>query len=244
MRVESLKSIGDVHLREERYRLALQQYQEADAIDPRNPEIKFRIGLIYGDFLKRVEEAIQYYTEAIRLKPDYSDAYNNLGVLYARQERWDEAIAMFHKALENLYYTTPERAYYNLGEVHEAKGDPTRAIEYYQTSIELKRQYVEPYVRIGLIHAAAGQHGPALQAFQQARAIMEKREPKRGRSSEAEMNAYRVTLAGIHYHMGLSLVHVGRVPDAREAFQKALEISPEEEMQKQVQRELKALPAP
>ena len=43
----------------------------------------------------RVEEAIDNYKKAISLKPDYVQAYNNLGVLYKDNEKYENAIEMF-----------------------------------------------------------------------------------------------------------------------------------------------------
>jgi len=39
------------------------------------------------------------YQTAIRLKPDYAEAHNNLGIIYAKQGRLDEAILEFRVAL-------------------------------------------------------------------------------------------------------------------------------------------------
>ena len=36
---------------------------------------------------------------SIALKPEYAEAYNNLAIILVKQERGDEAIANYHKAL-------------------------------------------------------------------------------------------------------------------------------------------------
>jgi len=48
---------------------------------------------------KSVAEAISLLQEAIRLKPDYAEAHNGLGLLLARKGRTDEAIAHFQEAV-------------------------------------------------------------------------------------------------------------------------------------------------
>lgn len=241
-RVESLKTMGDVHLREGRFRAAMQNYTEAEALDPNNAELKFRIALVYADYFNRLEDAVRYYQEAIRLKNNYSEAYNNLGTVYLRQKRWDDAIAMFQKALENLYYATPEMAYYNLARAHEEKGDDAKAVQYYETAIELKKQYLDPYGRLGLLYQRQGKYGQALAVFQQLRAQLEKQEPKPGKVTQEELKEYRASLAGAYYHQGICLQHLGRLAEARESFEKALEIAPDAEMQRVLERALRSLP--
>lgn len=242
-RVESLKTMGDVHLREGRFRAAMQSYTEAEALDPNSPELKFRIALVYADYFQRLEDAVRYYQEAIRLKKDYSEAYNNLGTVYMRQKRWDEAIAMFHKALENLYYATPEMAYYNLARAHEEKGEEAKAIEYYEMAIELKRHYLDPYGRLGLLYQKHGQYGLALGVFQQLRLQLEKQEPKPGKATQEELKEYRSSLAGAYYHQGVCLQNLGRLGEARDSFEKALGIAPEGELQKVLEKALRSLPS-
>ena len=38
-------------------------------------------------------------SEAIKLKPDYADAHNNLGLAYHRKGEYDKAIASYNQAL-------------------------------------------------------------------------------------------------------------------------------------------------
>lgn len=241
-KVESLKTMGDVHLREGRFRTAMQNYTEAEALDPSDAELKFRIALVYADYFQRLEDAVRYYQEAIRLKKDYSEAYNNLGTVYMRQKRWDDAIAMFQKALENLYYATPEMAYYNLARAYEEKGDEAKAVEYYETAIELKKQYLDPYGRLGLLYQRQGKYGHALGVFQQLRAQLEKQEPKPGKATQDELKEYRASLAGAYYHQGVCFQNLGRLVEARESFERALGIAPDAEMQRVLEKALRSLP--
>ncbi|MGQ9655501.1 MAG: tetratricopeptide repeat protein [Thermodesulfobacteriota bacterium] len=242
-KVESLINVGDAHLREGRYPAAMQHYMEAEAIDPKNAEVKFRIALVYVDHYKRLDEGIRYYEEAVRLRSNYSEAYNNLGVVYSRMKRWDEAIAMFQKALGNLFYATPEFAHYNMGLAYQGKGDTEKAIEHFKAAIDLKGQYVDPYLALGGVYQETGRDVEALQAFQRARSILEKREPKAGRSSQEEIELYRSTLAAVCFHQGVSLARLKRVSEAREAYERALETAVNEEMRRQIQKEISSLPS-
>jgi len=57
----------------------------------------------FGLFLAhrgQLDDAIEHYREAVRIKPDYVEAQLNLGVALARLERFDEAAAQFEQALK------------------------------------------------------------------------------------------------------------------------------------------------
>ena len=47
----------------------------------------------------KLEEAIASYRQAVRLKPDYAEAYNNLGNALKDQGKLEEAIASYQQAL-------------------------------------------------------------------------------------------------------------------------------------------------
>ena len=54
-------------------------------LDPNNPSILFILGTIYGDDTHDIynpDKAIEYYTQAISVNPEYYDAVYNLGALY------------------------------------------------------------------------------------------------------------------------------------------------------------------
>ena len=49
---------------------------------------------------QKTEEAIAQYREAIRIKPDFVDVYNNWGIALLKEGKTQEAITRFEKALE------------------------------------------------------------------------------------------------------------------------------------------------
>jgi tetratricopeptide (TPR) repeat protein len=242
-KAESLSKMGDVHLREGRYRAAMKHYMEAEALNPNDPDLKMRIGHVYADYYKRLDEAIPYYQAAIQLKENYSEAYNNLGTIYLRQQRWDEAISMFQKALDNLFYTTPEKAYSGLAAAHRKKGENDKALEYYQMAIELKPEFVPLYVEFGLFYRELKQEQNALRVFQEARFRLEKQAPKDGKAPNKEKsNQYYSLFAYVCFQQGRSFEKLRRYPEAREAYQRALEVAPSEPQRKMIQQGLDSLP--
>jgi len=76
-----------------------------------------------GHFKKAEEE----FKKAVKLKPNFSDALNNLAVVVLHFGRYDEAIQLEQKALSNIVYREPYYAEGNLGLAYLSKNDFARA---------------------------------------------------------------------------------------------------------------------
>jgi Flp pilus assembly protein TadD len=127
------------------------QYRPADpALVPKNvPETQLKEAEInYKQGVEslqngRTAEAIQKFQAALRLKPDYAEALNGLGLALAKSDRLQEAIELYRQALR----LKPDCAevHYNLGAVLEKLGRMQEATEHYRRAIKLKPDYVEAY---------------------------------------------------------------------------------------------------
>lgn len=79
-----------------------------------------------GDY----ETAFSSYEKAIAVDPNYSIAYNDLGVLYERKGNKSMARAMYQRALE--IDPNYKEVYYNLAALHESEGDFLKAAFYWK----------------------------------------------------------------------------------------------------------------
>ncbi|MGA2449047.1 MAG: tetratricopeptide repeat protein [Polyangiaceae bacterium] len=87
-------------LRERKYEEALDvALSQAKARDTPDPSLLNNIGLCYYK-LARYPEAEHSFLEAIKLRPDYGTAMDNLSLVYAKQDRLDLAISYAEKALQ------------------------------------------------------------------------------------------------------------------------------------------------
>ena len=124
-----------------------------------------------GNFLLmlgQAEKAIEAYSHAIKLKPDFA-AYNNRGAAYRKKGEHDCAIQDYDKAVAlNPDYAI---AYYNRGIAYEAKDDHDRAIEDYTKAIALNPDDAEAYNNRGIAYGAKGDHGLAIQDYDKAIAL-------------------------------------------------------------------------
>lgn len=81
----------------------------------------------YGD-------AIQLFSQAIELYPDFEKAYSNRAYCYLSLNNVDKARADFLKLTEIA--ERPDNAFYELGAIHSEAGDSEKAIEFYSKAIE------------------------------------------------------------------------------------------------------------
>ena len=122
-----------------------------------------------GNFLmmlKQINRAVEAYTHAIELKPNYSNAYSNRGAAYIAKEKTESAIADINKAIE-LRPDFPN-AYNNRGITFSLKGDVGRAIEDYTEAIELKPDFAIAYLNRGVAYVLKGKTGLAINDFNKA----------------------------------------------------------------------------
>ncbi|MBN3755329.1 tetratricopeptide repeat protein [Paraburkholderia sp. Tr-20389] len=100
--------------------------------------------------LDRPHDAESHWRRAIALKPDYCDAYNNLGVVLKESGRLEEAEACYHKALS--ISPTHAGAYVNLGRLHAQLGRSDEAESAYLRALELQPDDGDFYVNLGVLY--------------------------------------------------------------------------------------------
>lgn len=80
--------------------LAIQYYQNALRIDPKDKEIHYNLAKLYQD-LGELEAAIQQYNALLTIDPKNVYAFNNIGYIHlVYYDNYDEAIAYFTKAID------------------------------------------------------------------------------------------------------------------------------------------------
>jgi type IV pilus assembly protein PilF len=152
---EARVQMGVTYLEQRNLPMAMRELTRADELDPGNPEVEMMLGLTYqarGDLAK----AEEYLRSALYRKPDYGEAHNNLGIVLAKQKRLDEAAREFEAAGGNVLYTTPEWAYYNLGEVERMRKEPVRAEDAYRRALRANDRYAPAYLGLAAVLGEKG----------------------------------------------------------------------------------------
>jgi protein O-mannosyl-transferase len=154
----------------------------------------------------RWDEAIDYYRQALRLKPGYPEAHYNWGVILARQQRPTEAIEHYREALR----IKPDHAeaHYNWGLVASAAGRDDEAIEHYRLALQAKPQLAAAHNNWGNILVRQGHWSSAVDHYREALRL-------------------KPDYAEAHNNIASAFARQERWDEAISHYRKALEIRPD-----------------
>jgi tetratricopeptide (TPR) repeat protein len=115
------------------------------------------------------DEATKHYAEAVRIKPNYTQARYNLGTQLAAAGKLEQASIQFTEALKLDPHS--EILHNNLGVILAEQGQPDSAIEHFRRAIELNPQYPKPYLNYAIALQKRGEAGSALTNYYRALAL-------------------------------------------------------------------------
>lgn len=171
---------------------AISEALKAAEADPDNPEIQNFLGLLYAQKAEN-EKAEDCFRRSIKLDSKYSDARNNLCWLLIEKSRYDEAIQQCRKAVENVTYATPERAYHNMGVAYERKGEIPKAVEAYKKGLIHNKKFVMTLKNLAKIHLNEKAYKDALPLLETASKICNSN-PKGAWGSECPESHYQLAM--------------------------------------------------
>ena len=153
----------------------------------------------------RLDAAISSYRQALKLKPNYAEPYNNMGSALNDKGDLDAAIDSFQQALklEPGY----AEAYNNMGNALRGKGDLGAAMDSFQQALKLEPGYAEAYNNMGNALQDKGDLGAAIDNYQQALKC-------------------KPGFADAYNNLGTALRGKGDLGAAMDSFQQALKLKP------------------
>jgi type IV pilus assembly protein PilF len=134
---QATQRMGEEQYRSGQFTAALKNLLEAEKGLPDDPYLQNSLGLAYMA-KKRPDLAEIHFKTALKLKPDYTQARNNLGGVYMEQKKWNQAINTFKAVSENLLYPTPEIPLSNLGWVYLHQKMFRQAARYFDQALEIR----------------------------------------------------------------------------------------------------------
>jgi predicted TPR repeat methyltransferase len=144
--------------------------------------------------------------KALRLKPDYAEAYNSMGNAFQDQGKTDEAISCYQKALR----LKPDyaEAYNSMGNAFQDQGKTDEAISCYQKALKLKPDCARVYNSMGGVFQDQGKTDEAISCYQKALKL-------------------KPDLAEAYNNMGIALREQGKTDEAIACYRKAVRLRPD-----------------
>ncbi len=167
-------------------------------------EEHYNLGMVYAQE-GQYDQALQEYTEAVKLQPDHLMAhfkialvYDNRGMLNQAEKKYLEVIDLFPRAA---------LAYNNLGLIYEKKGDFLKAEEYYIKASDAHPLLPDPVYNLGNVFLEQESYDSAREKFVTCISL-----------DPYYYKAYSA-LGDLNYR-------IGKLDDAIENFKKAIQIEP------------------
>jgi tetratricopeptide (TPR) repeat protein len=139
---------GDIYMAHKEYREAIDVYRQGS---PKDPILLNKIGIAYHQMMQ-LDTARKNYEQAVKLKPDYMEALNNLGTVYYARKNYRRAIHWYSRALK----VAPEEArsasvYSNLGTAQFSRKEYEKATVSYQKALALDPNVFERQSSYGVL---------------------------------------------------------------------------------------------
>jgi type IV pilus assembly protein PilF len=215
-------NLGLEALRAKRVQEALREFDLSLASDDGLAEAYVGRGLVYEFGYGKLAEAERDYRKAIALKPNFSEAHNDLGQLLAREGHLEEAVKEFDLALGNMLYRDPAVARCNKGQALYRLGRREEGLSEIGICLSLAPHYCAGHRDLGQIRLAEGKVKEALESFTQY-----------AEDCPTEADAW--------LQLGLTAVKAGDAQKARDAFERCTALNGSDATRDECQRRLEVL---
>ncbi len=176
----------------------------AVVVDPKHVQARNMYGLVL-QALDRPQDAIQQWTEAIRLDPTFAEPYFSMGLLYEDALQFDKARALFEKVAKldpsNL------KARMSLAAIRLRARDTQGLAEELADILKAKPDWYPPLFHLGVLKMDSGALSEALGLFQRA-VVADRQQPE------------------AHWRLVVTCLRLGNAQDAVTGASTALELFP------------------
>lgn len=197
---------------------------------------------MFGDIQYRsgnYDSALSKYWEAVRLKPNYDQAYYNMALVYEDTNQFEKAVDAYHLTLK----ANPDFvfAYTNLGQLYHRMGMDAEAIIAFKTAIKLDPNEIFAYFNLGISYIELDSPQEAEFAFRSAISIKPDHAPSHSSLGNILIESNRLEEAErefslaiqsdpndpiCHHNLGNLLYITNRREQALISYQRALELNP------------------
>lgn len=199
---------GNQKMKEGNYSAAIQLYEQALKIQ-KDYRIFYQKGIAHRK-MNQLDQAYNDLNEALKLKSDFDLAYNALGTLEFTRGNYEQSINNFLKTLEltknaqlkNQVEKNISLSYLKLADQQLKNFEYDKAIDNLKKAIQNDSKNDAAYLALARAYVENGKYEDALAAADNALKYRQK-----------------VSKGGIFYYKGLALKNLGRMNEAKLAFE-------------------------
>lgn len=147
------KMLAELYEKNEKYELALEEYEKVYELDQKNQNIYLKIGKLYGN-VGRENEAIKIFSDLLKKKPDYYEASLILADILNSKQEYKEAVQVYMSALK--YRPADYDLYYNLGMTYTMLNDFAKAKECYEKAAQINSELYHAKYSLGQLNLLYG----------------------------------------------------------------------------------------
>jgi tetratricopeptide (TPR) repeat protein len=163
---------GVRYFQQGQYPVALQRFDAALTIDPRNADTYYNKGAVYhrtglaNRDQNMLTQAESLYNQCLDINPNHVDCYRGLAVLLTETGRTDKAFTL----LRNWTVRSPQNAdaRVELARLYEEYGDPRSAETALNEALALDMRNWRAHAALGRLKEQSGNYDQALQNYQLA----------------------------------------------------------------------------
>ncbi len=144
------------------YRTDIHLWEDTARKSPEKILVHNNLASAYID-KKRYEDAERELRLILKLDPTYSNAYSNLGAIYASQQQWEKAKKEFDQAL--LYNAENPVNFYNAGLMRFNLKTPAESIFYFERAVEMKPDVADYHFSLGDAYRVTKRFDDALKEY-------------------------------------------------------------------------------
>jgi len=205
-KTEALQRLGTSLVQQGNLRAGLEKLLEAAELDPTNSDIHHELALVYRD-LGEFQLSLAHFKKALALRPEFPQAWNNMGTVYLLLRQWDQAINCFQMAVGDILYRTPHYAYNNLGFAYLKKDQYQKAIANFQKALKFAPLFTPAQTNLGLALERMNRWEEAVDTY------------KKAISMDPEYPA-------AHFHLGRLYMKFNRNAQAAEELHQVIKLDP------------------
>ena len=190
--------------------------------------------------LQLFNEGMNSFKKALKIKPDYVEVYNNMGIAFKDQGDQEKAIKSFKQVIKinpNFY-----EAYNNMGIALKDQGDQEKAMKSFKQAIKIKPDFYEAHNNMGIVLKEQGDQEKAIKSFKKAieikpdfyeaynnLGVVLKDQGYQEKAIDNYEHAVKIKpdYVEAYYNIGNAFKTLGKLEEAIAAYNKAVSIDPD-----------------